>query len=164
MNDDFNINENDLDGEWLRLPALYSHWARQAATALKNQNVIDLKRKIMKAKLYKEAKEKAEKLGKKPTVADLEADLRTSKEYEEISMQLINAQEFTDLMEAGKWSTIEKSKSLDQLCKDREKGFFMPTGSRTPTGNIQDKILYDEQLKEIDKGLREQINKKKISR
>jgi hypothetical protein len=160
MTDDFAINENDLDGEWLRQAALYNYWAGLAAKALNKQNMIDLQRKIMKAELYKEAKERAEKQGKKPTGADLEADLRTHKEYERLSMDLIAAQEHTDLMEAGKWAMVEKGKSLDRLCVDREKGFFMPSGSSQH--NTAEK--QEQQLKQVDKGLRDQMNKKKIDR
>lgn len=155
---DFEIDENDLDGEWLRQPALYDMWARMAARAQKEQSVIDLQRKITMARLYKEAKEKFEAAGKKPTGADLEAEVRTNPEYASISQALIDAEEKTAQMDAGKWSMIEKSKALDRLCSDRDKGWFMPTGSK------EDNSRRQEQLNDIGKGIRTQMNKKRIDR
>ena len=157
MENDFEINEMDLDGEWLRQPALYDMWARLAARAQKERSQIDLQRKILKAKLYKETKERFEMSGKKPTGADLEAEVRTSVEYAELSQALIDAEEKVGQMEAGKWAMVEKSKSLDRLCEDRDKGFFMP-------GSKASSVRRQEQLKEIDKGLREEMKSKRINR
>jgi len=163
MENDFDINEMDLDGEWLRQPGLYEMWARLSARAQKERARIHLKRKIMKARLYKEAKVKLSSLpgskeGKEPTGAAIEAEVRTSKEYEEVSLELIDAEEKASLMDAGKWSMIEKGKALDQLCEDRDKGFFMPSSSREKSPN-QDRR--QEKLREIDKGLREVLTEKK---
>ena len=158
---DFEVDQLDLDGEWLRQAQLYNDWASKAATALKKQNQIYLQRKIMKARLYKAAKEKFEAVGKKPTGADLEAEVRTDKEYAEISQQMIDAEEQAGLADAGKWALVEKSKALDRLCIDRDKGFFMPTGSNMKNDNLERR---QEKLKEINDGLRKEMTKKKISR
>jgi len=164
---DFIVNERDLDGEWLRQSVLYNKWAGLAATALKKQAQLHLKRKILKAELYKSAKIKlsnmpGSKEGKEPTGAAIEAEIRTNPEYKNVSEQLIDAEEQTALMEAGKWSMVEKSKALDRLCVDRDKGFFMATGSKPVQGNYEERI--QKAKEEADKGLRDQINKKKISR
>lgn len=157
MENDFEVNETDLDGEWLRQAVLYNKWAGLSAKAIKNQAVLHLQRKILKASLYKSAKEAFEKVGKKPTGADLESEVRTNKEYEELSLKLIDAEEQTNLMDGAKWSMVEKGKALERLCGDRDKGFFMPTGS---TRDQERPRL--EQSRELDKELRQQ--RAKISR
>jgi hypothetical protein len=163
MENDFEVNAFDLDGEWLRQAMLYNKWAALAASALKYKSQIDLRRKVMKARLYKEAKERFEAVGKKPTGSDLEAEIRTNIEYTELTHQLIDAEEQVNLMDAGKWAMVEKSKALDRLCSDRDRGFFMPSGcvgKSDPTRSDR----HQEKLKEVDKGLREDLNRKKISR
>lgn len=164
---DFLINERDLDGELLRQAVLYNKWAGLTASALKKQAQLHLKRKILKAELYKEAKIKlanmpGSKEGKEPTGAAIEAEVRMNPEYRNISEQLIDAEEQTALMEAGKWSMVEKSKSLDRLCNDRDRGFFMANSSKPVQGQYEERI--QKAKEEADKGLRDQINKKKISR
>jgi hypothetical protein len=158
MENDFEINDVDLNGEWLRQPVLYNKWATFAAAASRLQNQLELGRKVLKAQLYKEAKERFETAGKKPTGSDLEAEVRTNPEYSKISQELIEAEEKTALMDAGRWSMVEKGKALEQICSARDKGFFMPNGSKAISEVRQD------QLKEVDRGLREEMNKKKINR
>lgn len=163
MENDFEVNASDLDGEWLRQAMLYNKWAGFAASAVTIRSQIDLKRKIMKARLYKEAKERFEAAGKKPTGSDLEAEVRTNKEYHDLTQELIDAEERVSLMDAGKWSMIEKSKSLDRLCADRDRGFFMPSGcvgKADPSRASQQQ----ESLKEVDKGLRDEMKQRKINR
>lgn len=169
MNNDFEVLQGDLDGEWIRQAQLYKDWADRAASAMKAQAKLHLQRKILKARLYKDAKVKLANLpgskeGKEPTGAAIEAEIRTSKEYEEISLQLIDAEEQTSLMDAGKWAMVEKSKALDRLCIDRDKGFFMPSSSGGKNPGYPDVSQRQERLQEVDKGLREVLNKKKISR
>lgn len=159
MNNDFEINEMDLDGDWLQQSILYNKWAVACASAIKTRKTIELQRKIIKAQVYKDAKIAFEAVGKKPTANDLEAEVRTNEKYLKLSEQLINAEEQENIMDAGKWSMVEKSKSLDRLCEDRDKGFFMPSGSSPKTENRR-----QEQLKDIDKGLREQMQNKRINR
>jgi len=168
MDNDFEVNEHDLDGEWLRQAMLYNKWADRAAVAAKNQAKLHLKRKILKASLYKEAKIKlaalpGSKEGKEPTGAAIEAEIRTSKEYESLSLELIDAEEYTSLMDSGKWSMVEKSKALDRLCVDRDKGFYMPSSCGGQDDSKRSDIR-QEQLKKVDKGLREGMAQKKISR
>jgi len=150
---DFDINENDLDGEVLRQAALYNQWVGLAATASKQQKQIYLRRKILKAKLYKEAKEKFEQVGRKPTGADLESEVRTNPEYARVSQELIDAEEKYDIIDGGKWSMVEKGKSLERLCVDRDRGFFMASS-----------INRSDSLKDVDVGLREGLQRKKIAR
>jgi hypothetical protein len=166
MGNDFEINEHDLDGEWLRQAQLYNDWASKSANAAKAQAKLRLERKILKATLYKEVKLRLSvsvKEGKEPTGAAIEAEIRTDPRYEAISNKLIDAEEQTGLMDAGKWAMVEKSKALDRLCTDRDNGFFMASGYKSKREPGLDERR--EQLKEIDKGLREEMqSKRKINR
>jgi len=124
---DFEISSDvDLDSEVMGLPTLYDKWSTLSARALKAKNEIELERKILNATLYKEAKQRGEKALKKPTGADIEAEIHTDSRFKEISQRLIDAEERSNLMEGGKWSVVEKSKSVSQLCEDRDKGWFIP--------------------------------------
>jgi hypothetical protein len=162
MEEDFNINPLDLDGEWLRQAALYNQYAGLTARAIKTRDTCDLQKKIVLAQIYTEIKNKLETEGKKATEAALDALVKLDPRYEQTSKELIDAEEQVNLMEADKWSLEHKKKALEKLCDDRTAGFFMPSGCESK--GHQDPNLRKEQLKEVDRGLREEMAKKRIAR
>jgi hypothetical protein len=163
MNSDFEINQNDLDGEWLRQAQLYDDYARAYARAVKERDGIHLDRKITMARLYKEAKDKLAKAGgKDPTAVSIEAEVRTTAEYEEISRRLINADETVHIAEANKWAMVDKRVSLEQLCRDRETGFFMPSG--VVAGKDGQVASSRSEREQTDKELRRGLNRGRINR
>lgn len=163
MSKDFVVNQNDLDGEWLRQAQLYDDYARAYARAIKARDAIHLERKILLANMYKRAKEVLAKAStKEPTAASIEAEVRSSPEYESISKRLIDADEAVNLADADKWAMVDKRVSLEQLCRDRETGFFMPSG--VVGGRDGDVASSKTDRDATDKELRRSMNRKRISR
>jgi hypothetical protein len=158
---DFAIDENNLEGEHLRQAQLYHDWSKKLAEAAKSRDLIELDRKIKKAELYKDVKLRSK--DSKMTVADIEAEVRTSPAYREISEKLINAEEHVALMDAGKWSINQKGKSLERLSEEKLAGFNQKTGIASQIREDR-KERKREELAEVDKGLRDGMNKKKITR
>ena len=161
LRSNFIPNENDLHNEWLMQAQQYYDWAKMLGKAKRKRNDLDLERKIIKARLYKESKLKltAANGGKAPTGADLESEVRSSPEYKSISEQLIIAEEEVDLMDAGKWAMNRFEKSLEEVSKDQDKVFHAKTGSTTTKQEYKElaQERKKEELKETDSALRKSL-------
>lgn len=160
---DINVNMNDLDGEWIRQPALYTHWSIKYAEALAKKDKIWLVKRVLKARLYKKAKEEAEVTKKKKTDTGIEAEIRSNPAYEEISLKLIEAELVVNKLNAIKWGMVQKSDSLENVSRDDSIGYNMPDGKKELAGQSnnhrEDAVKRTnkqsvEQDKEMRKGLK----------
>lgn len=149
---DVKINQDDMDGEWIKQPALYVYWATKYAEALAVKDRIWLEKRILKANLYKNAKAISEGTGKKITDTGIDAEIRSSPEYKEISLKLIDAEEEVNKLDAIKWALQNKMKALENLSKTDEAGFNMKDSfSEEIKSKVENSI---EQDKEARKNLK----------
>ena len=127
---DTEINQNDLDAEWIRQPGLYGHWASKYADELKVKDRIWLQKKILKAKLYGKYRADLTVADKAPTETRVDATVHADPEYEKISLELIDAEWRVNKCDAAKWSFEHKKKSLEQLSESRDRAYNMPDAYR----------------------------------
>jgi hypothetical protein len=149
---DTNVNENDLDGEWLRQSGLYSYWSRMWARELKLKDKIWLRKKILKAQLYKKHRLLLIVEGKAPSDSRVDNEVHADPEYEKVSIELIDAEERVNALDSIKWAMEQKKKSLEQLCNTRDREYNMPD-SYAPKRQAREKRLdeWREKSEELDR-------------
>jgi hypothetical protein len=156
--EDVAVGKN-LDDEWIRQPGLYANWSIKYAEALARKDRIWLDKKVLVAEQYKKVKSDVEMAGKKITDKGIEAEIRSTPEYREVSAKLIDAEEEVNKLDAVKWAMEQKKKSLENLSRDDSVGYHMSSGYSDPTSNTDRAVERKnqqsiEQDVEIRKGLK----------
>jgi hypothetical protein len=123
---DFDIDRNDLDGEWIRQAGLYAYYADKYADALRKRNSLWLDKKILKAKLYKEHRLLLTVDGKAPTDTRTDNEIHADPRYEKASRALIDAEVELEKMDGFKWAMEHKKKGLDKVSDNADRSGSMP--------------------------------------
>jgi hypothetical protein len=155
---DVQVNENDLDGEWIRQAALYANWAVQYARELRLKDIIWLKKKVLKATLYNKYRLKLTDNDKAPTDTRVDASVRADPEYEKVSLELIDAEARVNELDAIKWAMEHKKKSLDRLSENQDKAANMPDGYKSKRERIID--CKQDESEELDILARKEMARK----
>ena len=123
--DDVKVNRNDLDSEWAKQAGLYAYWVDRYAEELRKKDKIWLEKKVLKAKLFKEARLKLTENGKAPSDGRCDVEVHADPRYEEVSLRLIEAEAIVNKLDGAKWALVEKGKSLLILSRDSNKSYHM---------------------------------------
>jgi len=161
---DLQINENDLDGEWLRQAGLYDYWCEQWAIALKEKDEIWLEKKILKATLFKEARINLTENGKTPSDNRCDVEVHADPRYKDVSLRLINLEEKVNKLDGRKWAFEQKKKSLEQLSDSADRRKNMTdgyAGVRKDANDYKTEAVERRNLEseEIDRAHRARINR-----
>ncbi len=160
---DVEVNENDLDGEWIRQAALYANWAVQYAKELRLKDIVWLRKKVLKATLYNKYREELTINDKAPTDTRVDSAIHADPSYEKVSLELIDAEARVNELDAIKWAMEHKKKSLDRLSENQDKAFNMPDGYKSKREKaINHKQDESEELDRIAR--REMKEKMRITR
>lgn len=146
------INKNALDEEWMQQSEKSLYWAEQAAKSRTELSSVTLKRKILKATLGKKYRQQIKDAKEKPTDSMLEELIRTDPEYNTVTMELINAQEVFDIMDAAKWEFISRKTNLERIQEGILRNLFADPRETRPRVNEDVK----DQIREDIKGRRRQ--------
>jgi hypothetical protein len=152
------VDQNDLDGEWIRQSGLYGHFASLYADELKKKDIIWLRKKVMKARLYNEYRTELTVNDKSPTDTRVDAAVHADPEYEAVSMELIKAEWRVNKCDAAKWSFEHKKKSLEHLSENEDKAFNMPDGYKSKRERIID--CKQDESEELDILARKEMARK----
>ncbi|MDD5053487.1 MAG: hypothetical protein PHO27_12200 [Sulfuricurvum sp.] len=159
---DVEINENDLDGEWIKQASLYANWAVRYAKELRLKDIIWLKKKVLKATLYNKYRVELTVNDKAPTDTRVDSAVRSDAEYEKVSLELIDTEARVNELDAIKWAMEHKKKSLDRLSENQDKAFNMPDGYKERREKaIQHK---QEESEELDRMARKAMKRKEMGR
>jgi hypothetical protein len=112
---DLTINKFNLLQEWETQSEKSMYWNKKAILAQTELREIELTRKILKATLGQEYRQKIESSGKKTTESIIEELIRTDIRYKEISERLIKVQENADILDAAKWEFLSRKTSLERI-------------------------------------------------
>jgi hypothetical protein len=122
--EDIKINKFALDKDWETHQEKSYYWAKQAAAAKKEVETKNLQRKVRKAALYKKHRILLEATKDKVSEAMIEANVRTDPEYQKISEELIDAQEYYDILDAAKWEFVNRKMALEKIQEGLINGLF----------------------------------------
>jgi hypothetical protein len=126
---DFEVNRNDLDGEWIRQAGVYANYVDQCADALKKKNEAWLDKKVLKAQLFKEHRAALTALdGKPPSDTRVDNEVHADPRYEAVSRTLIDAEAEYERLDGLKWAMEHKKKALDHFSDDSDRKRTMPEG------------------------------------
>lgn len=126
---DVEINENNLDAEWIRQAGLYAHWAVRYAEELALKDRIWLQKKILKARKAKEYRlALMNQDGKAPSDNRVDIEVHADSEYEAVSIRLIEAEERVNMLDEIKWAMVQRLSSLERLSKAQDRRMDMPDG------------------------------------
>ncbi|MHA1828600.1 MAG: hypothetical protein ACTSX6_08130 [Candidatus Heimdallarchaeaceae archaeon] len=111
--EDIEIDEFNLDREWLRQAELYMEYAELAAKAQQKFRQIDEKLKVIRSELIQEAQEKLPK----PIESNKEAYYRTHQRHKEAKEEYINAEYEADMYKNCLFALNHKKSALEYLVK-----------------------------------------------
>ena len=122
------INKFALDREWEEQGDKYIYWSTMAAKAVKNLEDCNLRRKIMKAELYKEHRENFVQDGTKFSEAMLDAEVHADPKYKAVSLEQIQLQEEATIMTDIKWNFQQRQGRIEHLQQLRLAGYYADPG------------------------------------
>jgi hypothetical protein len=118
------INKLNLDQEWEEQGERAIYWAKRAARAQKELDTINMKRKIMKARLYKKYRSELEATRDKTTDIMIESCIRADPEYQKLTEELIDAKETASILDSAKWEFVSRKVALEHLQEGITIGLF----------------------------------------
>ncbi len=118
---DVTINEGNLDFEWLRQQQICADWGVLYSQELKKKDLIWLRKKILKAQIFKRAKQTLDAKGNPLTDKAAENEVHADPEYEKVSKELIEAEERVNQLDTIKWAVIGRENSLREVTRQNEK-------------------------------------------
>ena len=122
---DLQTNPNDLDREWLELAGTYEHWSTKLAEAIEDRDTAWLRKKVMKAKIFKEVKDRGATAGKVPSDSTADAEVHADPRYEAVSLALIAAEKKVNVLEGVKWGMEKKKRTLEYFTSKDQRIYGM---------------------------------------
>ena len=114
MSNDFEINEHQLDREWVGQPALVHRYHLELADAQRTLATIKADVEVTKAELDKVIRETSEK---KPTESAITNMVLTAPEYREAMAAMIDAKHACDVLQAACTALEHKKRALENLVR-----------------------------------------------
>lgn len=124
---DAQINESELDMEWLNQPSIAYQYGKVAADCRKEVNLIDERIKVLRSDLNKAVvSDPMGTVGKeKPTIADIDAYTRDHPKHQKLKEELIEAQYELEMAEIAKIEMCSTRKvALENLVKLHALNYF----------------------------------------
>lgn len=111
--EDLEINEFQLEKEWLNQPLLYMKYAELCAEAEREMNYTHERIKICRSELLRKCKTE----NPKATAGDLEAFYRTDKRHQELKEELIEDQYNYRILETSVKAMYTRKSALENLTR-----------------------------------------------
>lgn len=158
--EDAEVNQNDLQDEWIKQSGIYAYWANRYADELKIKDLVWLEKRVLKAQLYNKYRVELTVGDKAPTDTRVDAVVHADPLYEDVSRRLVEAEWRVNKCDAAKWSMEHKKKSLEKLTDSLDRASNMPD-EYTPNQRREQAIKYKlEESEQFDKQIRNDMKTK----
>ncbi len=116
-NNPFVIDENDLDGEWIRQAQLTRKAGHAEADAKHDLNLANANMDVTEARLALKIRNDPGKydLSDKPSIPEVKASVICQPEYQEATNRVIKARYEADIAEADVRAMVDRRKALERL-------------------------------------------------
>jgi len=113
--EDLEIDKYALDHEWEKQSQLYMKWSERYAEAVKERDVLQQKKKVLRAELDQKFRQKFIDEGSKFTENMIDSEIRRSAEFQKIQEELIEANKNVNVLDSAKWAMDSKKKALESM-------------------------------------------------
>jgi hypothetical protein len=157
--EDIEINEADLENEWIMQPTLYLHYADAHADALHERDMAKAKLEYTYAKMYSDIKKNWEKyFDSKPTEPAIKEHILSSSDFKKVEAKYIKACYNANALLAAKTAFDQRKVALQNLVQLRVSGIYAePKAPKTK----KDKGGHAQRKAYINKTNRTKRNSKK---
>jgi hypothetical protein len=119
------IDPYKLDDELLRQPGLFLYWSEKASSARAKASIARFEQEKTEAQISNDVRKDPSKYGiEKVTEAGVTNAVRTSSEFEEVTMERIEATRKAEVLSAVVAALEQRKKSLENLCFLSGQGYF----------------------------------------
>ena len=113
---DLQIDEHDLQAEWLTLATIYHHWAMELADAVFERDALKARIDVAKARASQKIRDSSDKKPAEATIADM---VRTDAEIIELQEQYGDASYRVDELQAVRDALSSKKLALEMITRIR---------------------------------------------
>lgn len=144
-----NIDQHNLDAEWLKQPALYFKWAKKAADARRAHEEAKSELDVVKAELSRAIREDPENYGlEKVTEGAVTAAIPEQKEYKVALKAVFDARHSADVYSAVVVALEHRKRALENIVDLFGMNYF--SKPKAPTAEAAEK--FDEASKREVRG------------
>jgi hypothetical protein len=121
------INENELDKEWVEQPVLYFRWARKLADARLKVDEAKAELELVTAELDSKIREDPESYGiEKLTEAGVKSTILIQEEYTDALQTFNAARHQVNILDAGVNALEHRKRALEKLVDLYARSYFAP--------------------------------------
>lgn len=135
--EDVQLDVDSLDDANIMQASLYAKWGRSWAIAVKERDEIKERKEVVRADLDSRIRNRPEKYGwegtKSPTETFISNTILLQQAYQDISQQLIEAQQSVNLMSVAKEAMDHKGRRIDSLIELEKIGWFSHLQKEKPS-------------------------------
>lgn len=144
-NTDFQIDENNLDKEWMRQPSLYSKYARATADARREMDEAKNKLEVVKAEVSIDVRTNPGRFGlAKITEASLSQVVDCCDQVKEAAAELIESRHHHEVLIAAVGAMDHRKKALESLVSLFLADYFSTPRAKGVAGEKMDEMKKQE--------------------